>query len=594
MRSSGSQSARFVTKRWPAAVLIYAVAIPVEILNGGCTSTINPIGSLYPATAETLTVTRTALYRWSGFRLRLSVRMIAIALLVLAVGLRFVALDSKVYWHDEVFTSTVITARPGRYMIQELFQHRVVKPADLLAYNQFVPELTLPDMVSRLSQEDVQHPPLYYLLLRGWAQVWGTAPAMMRSFSALLSLLIFPAVYWLCLELFESRLSSWLAIALFAISPFHLVYAQEAREYSFWTGQIILSSVLLLRALRLPGWRPWVWYGLAILAAIYTALFTVWVAIGHFVYTVLVDPGHHRCRPPWQIGHRTRRWLATLSLVLLLFSPWAYRIVTSTTLGTSTSWAAVSHPLWLNLQFATFNFSRSFVDFDLAFNDPLAYGLTLPVLLLQGYAVYVLWQTAPNKIRWFILTLIGGTALALGLPDLLFGGQRLTVTRYLIPCFVGLQLAVVWLLNRYLMTRQQWKVWLATAVLTGLIGLGVISCGVYAQVNTWWNKVLNTNYHQVAEQMNQSDRPLIVVDGFGHNSASMIALSYLLKPETQLLLLPAVGDTFPLQQLPPGGQTIFLVNLPESFRQQFEAQFHTGLSLTFEDPWNQIWRGVLD
>lgn len=39
-------------------------------------------------------------------------------------------------------------------------------------------------------------------------------------------------------------------MALIAVSPFHVLYAQEAREYSLWTVTILLSSAALLRAMR--------------------------------------------------------------------------------------------------------------------------------------------------------------------------------------------------------------------------------------------------------------------------------------------------------------------------------------------------------
>ena len=62
-----------------------------------------------------------------------------------------------------------------------------------------------------------------------------------RSLSALISLLIFPCIYWLCRELFNVPLSvPGVAIALMAISPIQLVYAQEAREYILWLVTIII------------------------------------------------------------------------------------------------------------------------------------------------------------------------------------------------------------------------------------------------------------------------------------------------------------------------------------------------------------------
>ena len=517
-------------------------------------------------------------------------RFVAITLLILAVVFRFAHLERKVYWHDEVYTSLVITARPGQYLTADLFQNRLAKPADLLAYQQFVPDLTWTDMLLRKATEDVQHPPIYYLLLRIWAQLWGTSPSVTRGFSALLSLFTFPALYWLCLELFASSLSGWIAIALFAVSPFHLVFAQEAREFGFWISLTLISSALLLRAIRLPGWRNWGLYGLSMVIAVYTSLFTLWIAIGHGIYILLMDPDN-RDRWPWRIGQRTVWGGVTLVGVGVLFLPWFYLIVAArVALDSTTSWAAMSLPWRVTAETTILNFSRSFVDFNQPAAHLLTVGPAMLVLGLQAYAVYLVWRTAPGRIGWFLLTFAGITALALGLPDLLGGGQRFTVSRYLIACLVGLQLAVVYLLTSFFTASSAWKIRLSTLTFSLLIGLGILSCGTYTQANTWWNKVLNSNYHQVANLINGSDQPLIIVDAYGYNPASMVSLSYLLKPETQLLLLPSVGTTFPVIQLPPEARTIFLINLPEVFRQQFEARYDQTLTLAFQDPWNQVWR----
>lgn len=523
-------------------------------------------------------------------RLRRVIRLISIALLMLAIVFRFVHLDRKVYWHDEVFTSMVITARPGKYLRQELFQNKLVNPADVLAYQQFVPQLTFGDMLVRKGLEDAQHPPVYYALLWAWTKIWGISPAITRGFSSLLSLLLFPALYWFCRELFASPLSGWVAIALFAVSPFHLVFAQEAREFGVWTAVILASSALLLRAMRVPSWRNWVWYGLSMVLAFYTALFSLWVAIAHFLYVFCIDPESQRWRWPLRFGRRTRWCTAMLVAVALLFLPWAHFVLASEeVVGATTNWASIPLPWLITLQATLFNYSRSFFDFNQDFNDTRAYILAVPLLLLQAYAVYVLCRQTPARIWWFLLTFGGTTALAFGLPDLLFGGQRFTVTRYLIACFIGLHLAVVYLLTAYLSERRTWKFRFAVVVLSLLIWLGVLSCGDYTQANTWWNKVLNSNYHQVASLVNQSDRPLVIANASSYYPASVVSLSYLLKPETQLLLLPPEA-AFNANPLPANVKTIFFFNLPEEFRQQFATWYKKQLTPAFQDPWNDIWK----
>lgn len=520
-------------------------------------------------------------------------RWIAIALVVLALCFRLTGLDRKVYWHDEAYTSLVITAHPGKYFREDLFQNRLVTASDLLAYPQLSPELTWTDMLVRKGTEDVQHPPLYYGLLRLWAELWGVNPTVTRGFSAMLSLLMFPAVYWLCVELFASQFTGWVGVALFAASPFQLVFAQEAREFGFWAVLAVVSSALLLRAVRVPSGRNWGWYGLSMVAAFYTGLFSLGIAIGHFLYVGFVDSENVLFQRPLRLGKRTVRCGGTLLLVSLAFIPWIYFIVTAReNLETTTEWIAISLPMLTYWQSLIFNFSRSFIDFNADFSDSLAYVLAIPILMVQAYAMYLLYRTTPRRVWGLIFAIVGSTALMLGLPDLVLGGQRLAVTRYPIACYVGLQLAVVYLISKALTEGKRWKVRLAQGGLSLLIVLGVLSCGVYAQANTWWNKSVNANYAQLAELINRSDRPLIVADSDSYYPVSLISLSYLLKPETQFMLLPLVRKSFSYQPLPTNAKTIILLNLPEGFRHQFESWHHKELRLVFQDPWNKAWEAV--
>ncbi len=71
-------------------------------------------------------------------------------------------------------------------------------------------------------------------------------------------------MYWLCQELFHDSSTRWVAVGLMAVSPFHVLYAQEAREYSLHTALILVSSTLLLRSLRLATWQSWAWYALSL------------------------------------------------------------------------------------------------------------------------------------------------------------------------------------------------------------------------------------------------------------------------------------------------------------------------------------------
>ncbi|NEQ49721.1 MAG: phospholipid carrier-dependent glycosyltransferase [Leptolyngbya sp. SIO3F4] len=140
------------------------------------------------------------------------------------------------------------------------------------------------DTIQALAQTDSQHPPLYYLAARGWAQLFGSSVASMRCFPALLSVLILPAIYWLAMELFASQSVAAIAIALVSLSPLHLLYAQEARQYSLWILLSVLSCALFLWSIRRSSLGRWGLYALSVGASLYTFPFTVFTIAVHGLY----------------------------------------------------------------------------------------------------------------------------------------------------------------------------------------------------------------------------------------------------------------------------------------------------------------------
>ena len=96
-------------------------------------------------------------------------------------------------------------------------------------------------MVRGLSLEEPQHTPVYFLLQRAWVQAAGNSVAARRALSAIFSLLALALLGLLCQELL-GRDAALVACALFAVSPFQLLYAQEAREITLWEAWLLLAS----------------------------------------------------------------------------------------------------------------------------------------------------------------------------------------------------------------------------------------------------------------------------------------------------------------------------------------------------------------
>ena len=78
--------------------------------------------------------------------------------------------------------------------------------------------------------------------------------------------------------------------------------------------------------------------------------------------------------------------------------------------------------------------------------DILCYGeQSLILFVIVCYAVYFLCDET-NKQVWLLVLTMAVTALAMLLPDVILGGIRSTKARYLFPTYLGMQIAVAYLL----------------------------------------------------------------------------------------------------------------------------------------------------
>ncbi|MBE9125739.1 MULTISPECIES: glycosyltransferase family 39 protein [unclassified Coleofasciculus] len=482
---------------------------------------------------------------------QIRVRYLIIIVLVLGVFFRFVNLEQKFYWYDEVYTSLRVSGYTSTEVIQDLLDGHVISIEELQKYQHPNSDKGVIDTVKGLAIEETQLPPLYFLMTRFWVQLLGHSVAVTRSLSALLSLLVFPCLYWLCRELFEFPLVGWVAITLMAVSPFHVLYAQEARMYSLWTVTILLSSAALLRAVRVNTKGSWGLYSVTLALGLYTHLLSVLVAIAHVIYIAVIER--------FKLSKVARAYLFASLGGFLIFSPWLLVVIIHFYgTGGVTGWTGNSLSLLTLVKIWILGISRVFFDVDLdSVIEQYAIGLGLGnnsavkevfansvllisvsiILLVLGliaYSLYFLCRQSPKRVWLFILTLGGVTALSKILPDLIWGGQRSAVSRYLIPCYLSLQLAVAYLLASkistiYAGTRQQ-KLWRVATI--ALISSGVLSCAVISQAEAWWNRP-GSPYHYPARLINQTANPLLVSDAVINWSTSS---SHLLDPDINLVI----------------------------------------------------------
>ena len=344
----------------------------------------------------------------------------------------------------------------------------------------------------------------------------------------------FPASIGLAKRYSGSARVSTVALLLLAVSPFHVLYAQEAREYSLWTVTILLSSVTLLKASERGGWRNWGAYGLSLALGMYTSLLTVLAAIAHGLFVL--------------IATRRRQWLAyglTLLATLGLFSPWlAVMLIQFSNLKHVTDWTTHTRSLDFLVKIWGLHLSSLFIDPGFDLNHPFTYIAPPVVLIMTAIGAYRLSQKQPRRTLWFVLTLTLIPALGLILPDLLMGGQRSVSTRYFLATLIGIQLIVAYglgsLLTSYDLAQRRW----GKGGVVGVLIAGILSCSLSAQSHTWWNKGISYHNYNIAQVINRADNPMVVGFRSGNSLGNAISLSYWLKPTTpfQMIQLPDVPD----------------------------------------------------
>ena len=172
----------------------------------------------------------------------------------------------------------------------------------------------------RASSAGIDHPPLYFLLLKGWWALAGDSEFSLRYLSFGLSVVSITLLYQLVR--FVSTSTAGLTVGILAsMSPFFVYFGQENRGYALMLSLTILSSYLLARITAGGGGRYWLSWSVACIAAMYTEYVAVPVILAQdaFLFLLLL-------RGPVRLW---RWWIISNGAIWALELPWllAQRVV---------------------------------------------------------------------------------------------------------------------------------------------------------------------------------------------------------------------------------------------------------------------------
>jgi uncharacterized membrane protein len=184
------------------------------------------------------------------------------------------------------------------------------------------------------------HPPLYYVLLHGWMEVFGTSDLAVRSLSAIIGLATLPLVWFLGRRKGGPTLA-WVAVAVVAVSPFAVRYSSETRMYSLVILLVVVGWLLLDDVIDRGATTISRYIGIVIVstALLYTHYWSLWLlgAVGITALWKIWRADSREQRRPWS------GVVISLLVGLLLFIPWIPTMLYQSA-NTGTPWAKASRP----------------------------------------------------------------------------------------------------------------------------------------------------------------------------------------------------------------------------------------------------------
>ena len=216
--------------------------------------------------------------------------------------------------------------------------------------------------------------PLYWIVLHFWVKIFGFSELSLRLPSMLFNFSTTGIVFLLGRALFSKK-TAILATLLIVLSPFHLWYAQEARDYSMAVFFGTFSTYILFLAVKESRFKKWLIFTLVSLAGMYTNYFYIFLVVAQFLYILYIS------------RFRIRKIYASFLLIGGVFGFYIPRFMSKFSFIAKGFW--VPPPEWRSLGITLQNYMLGYSGTTFLYN--LSYLLTLVLFIA------LLWITFKKK-----------------------------------------------------------------------------------------------------------------------------------------------------------------------------------------------------
>lgn len=209
-----------------------------------------------------------------------NVRFLFILITIISFFLRLININSEQLWHDEAISIYIAT-------------------------------LPIDDFWSFVINDI--HPPIYYIILKGWIYLLGNSVFSCRLLSVIFSVLTQPILYFIGKSLKNEKFG--IILCLFhSISPFSIYFANEVRSYSLLSLLFTISLYFSIKCLKNPNdFKFYCYLGISGIFLIYTHYIGI-IYLGSLYLGLIFINFRKNLKP--------RYILASLLIIILFYIPW--------------------------------------------------------------------------------------------------------------------------------------------------------------------------------------------------------------------------------------------------------------------------------
>lgn len=515
-----------------------------------------------------------------------------IFIVLIGISFKFYRLDYKLFWIDEISTIQHTSGIPdGDYPL--LVPVNEIKNIHFYndLYNLNKQPLTIASEFKGLFTSRNLNP-LHYPFLMVWYRMVGGDPVDFRLFGVFIFILTLPFLFLLSKSLFNSNLAGWIAVSLYAVSPFIHIFAQEARYYILWSFILVVLNYLFLEGIQRNNLKWWVGYAFVVALSLYASPVSGIIIFGHMIFVLV-----------------TRKDLRKVSLIsmlsgFILYLPWALNLYFNLDkVISSLSWHSNAgqqiHFLFplLGQCFYMFSIFSSLMDFFYVFDQASknfppgvmsAFLLNFAVLHIVVTAFVFLLKKTKKETKYFLLLIILPGLVFFYFLDLVRNGMTSWWWRYLIFSTAGIILVMTNFLREKI--EKGSLIYSFVYIALAVIGIGSmlnISLGRHWFLGRQWDC-----YIEDARLFSSAREPLLITDfAFNHGMVNfMVTVLECNSGNIDILRAsPDIDNVAGIISL-KGYSDIYVVHASDELIENLKSQFGEEMDLLNVEGTSSIWK----